>query len=124
MVALGLGKRRLPDLEDRRPLRQGRPLGSFTAGRKETVGTAALISPPLGPTLLYNGGADVCGFRHTSLTGYSAQKVYYSTDTGAIWTASAGLPEHEPVHLGFSIFFFMSPLCSDRVNGKTFYFYD
>jgi len=181
---------------------------SFTAGHEETVGTAALISPPSGPTLLYNGGADVYGFRHTSLTGwptqillkrygseleidgadfqesdpnfvafvgatgwngpgsggyttdggvtyalfpnlektppnqggriavsatsrnmvwatgYSAQKVYYSTDTGATWIASAGLPAQEPVHLGFSIFYFMSPLCSDRVNGKTFYFYN
>ncbi len=181
---------------------------SFTAGHEETVGTAALISPPSGPTLLYNGAADVYGFRHTSLTGwptqiplkryntqiqidgadfqesdpnfaafvgasgwsgpgnggyttdggesfvsflnieknppnqggriavsatsrnmvwatgYSAQKVYYSTDTGATWKRSAGLPEETPVHLGFSVFFFMSPLCSDRVNGSTFYLYN
>ena len=55
-------------------------------------------------------------------TGFSAQAVYYSTDTGATWTASAGLPP-APAHLGFSVFYFMSPLCSDRVNGKTFYLY-
>jgi len=181
---------------------------SFTAGHEETVGTAALISPSSGPTLLYNGGADVYGFRHTSLkgwptqillkryntdlqldgadfqesdpnfaafvgatgwngpgsggyttdggttfvnfpnieknppnqggriaisatnrtmvwaTGYSAQSVYYSTDTGATWKPCAGVPEQTPVHLGFSIFCFMSPLCSDRVSGDTFYFYN
>ena len=56
-------------------------------------------------------------------TGYSAHKVHYSTDTGATWKLSAGLPEETPVHLGFSIFYFMSPLCSDRVNGNIFYFY-
>lgn len=180
---------------------------SFTAGHEETVGTAALITPPSGPTLLYSGAADVFGFRHTSLTGwptqillsrystnlqidgadfqesdpnfvafvgptgwngpgnggyttdggetfvnfpnieknppnqggriavsatsrnmvwatgYSAHKVYYSTDTGATWKLSAGLPEEKPVNLGWSIFYFMSPLCSDRVKGDTFYFY-
>lgn len=180
---------------------------SYTAGHEETVGTAALITPPSGPTLLYSGAADVYGFRHTFLTdwpaqlplkrydthiqvdgadfqesdpnfaafvgptgwngpgsggyttdggvtfvnfpnieqlpknqggriavsatsrnlvwatGYSDHKVYYSHDLGATWTLSAGLPAEAPVHLGFSIFYFMSPLCSDRVNGKTFYFY-
>ncbi|HEY9249151.1 MAG TPA: sialidase family protein, partial [Rariglobus sp.] len=157
---------------------------SFTAGHEETVGTAALVAPPSGPTLLYSGAADVYGFRHTSLTGwpaqlpfkryntqiqidgadfqesdpnfvafvgatgwngpgnggytpdggetfvnfpnieqnpanqggriavsatsrnlvwatgYSAHKIYYSTDTGATWTLSAGLPEEAPAHLG------------------------
>jgi photosystem II stability/assembly factor-like uncharacterized protein len=181
---------------------------SFTAGHEETVGTAALLSPPSGPTLLYSGAADVYGFRHTSLTdwptqillkrynanleidggdfeekdpnfaafvgatgwngpgaggyttdggvsfqnfphteklpanqggrvaiscnsrnivwatGYSAQSVSYSKDLGATWATSAGLPAETPVHLGFNIFFFMSPICSDRVNGDKFYFYN
>ena len=181
---------------------------SFIAGHEETVGTAALVSPTAGPTMLYSGAADVYGFRHTSLTdwptnillkrynanleidgadfqesdpnfvafvgasgwdgpgsggyttdggatfqnfpnieklppnqggriavsannhnmvwdtGYSAQKVYYSNDLGVTWTASTGVPTETPVHLGFSIFFFMSPICSDRINGSKFYFYN
>jgi len=180
---------------------------SYTSGHEETVGTAALISPPSGDTLLYNGGADIFGFRHTSLTdwptqiklkkyastieldgadfeeadpnfaafvgadgwsgpggggyttdggktfqnfpdtaklppnqggriaisansrnmvwatGYPAQNIYHSSDMGATWTPCTGVPAKEPVHLGGSIFYFMSPLVSDRVNGNKFYFY-
>lgn len=180
---------------------------SFTAGHEETVGTAALVAPPSGETFLYNGAADVYGFRHVTgqewptqivlkrfntqlqltgadfqesdpnfvafvgatgwngpgaggyttdggktfvnfpstdklpanqggriavsatsrkmvwATGYSAHKVYYSADTGATWKESTGLPEQAPAHLGFSIFYFMSPLAADRVNGEKFYVY-
>jgi len=55
-------------------------------------------------------------------TGWPAQAVSYSTDMGATWKASAGLPP-SPAHLGGSIFYFMSPLCSDRINGNKFYLY-
>src|SRR5258708_3066259 len=55
-------------------------------------------------------------------TRYSPQNVYYSTDTGATWTLSAGLPA-SPAYLGYSIFYFMNPLCADRKNGPKFYLY-
>jgi len=49
--------------------------------------------------------------------------VSYSTDTGATWHASAGLPPNQAAYTGWNIFSFMTPLCSDRVNGNTFYIY-
>ena len=56
-------------------------------------------------------------------TGFSGKwGVGYSTDTGATWKASAGLPPRA-IPTGYNVFSFMTPLCSDRVNGSTFYFY-
>ncbi len=56
-------------------------------------------------------------------TGHASHwGVSYSTDTGATWKTSAGLPA-KAAYTGFNIFSFMTPLCSDRVNGSKFYIY-
>lgn len=56
-------------------------------------------------------------------TGYAGKwGIGYSTDSGATWKASVGLPIRA-IPTGYNVFAFMTPLCSDRVNGRTFYFY-